>query len=201
MNKKLFKIGLIMVVVLSLTGCFGNKMKNAKTVNIQKGTAKAEVTYPDDGEHQLLSVGSTQIIKNEKENFKIIVGFENRTISEQKKQRARFKKGTGPIFKDVEYNGYKGYAQISKVSGSTQVYLFVDTKNDVVLSAKISSVDLNKTIDDLLDKKTGQIKKGKKAEDALFNKKGVQEILKTLKYEQVKETSKPKTKKKKTTSA
>ena len=65
-------------------------------------------------------------------------------------------------------------------------------KDDVVFSAKLSSVDLDMRISELLDKKTGQIKKGKKAEDSLYNIKEVQEILKTVKYSKVKEKSKAK---------
>ena len=191
MKKNGIKILVLLVLSLSLTGCFG-RMKNPKTVEVIKGANKMEVTYPDNKDNELMTVGNTQIIKNAKLNYKIICGFENRTIKEQNEQRKRLEKGNSTIIKDVNFNGYKGYAQISKITGSSQVYLYVNKKDDVVFSAKLSSVDLDMRISELLDKKTGQIKKGKKAEDSLYNIKEVQEILKTVKYSKVKEKSKAK---------
>ena len=193
MKKNGIKILVLLVLALSLTGCFG-KMKNPKTVDVIKGTNKMEITFPDNKDNELMTVGSTQIIKNAKLNYKIICSFENRTIKEQNEQRKRLEKGNSTIIKDVNFNGYKGYAQISKITGSSQIYLYVNKKDDVVFSAKLSSVDLDKRINELLDKKTGQLKKGKKAEDALFNVKEVQEILKTVKYSKVKANTKVKEK-------
>ena len=178
--KTLLLILVLFVGLITVTGC--DKLKNPAagfknprsiTYKSEKGTLK--LTYDDDGTYEVIKNDPHETLKNKNANFRIDMEFSNNTLKQQETAKANFKKDKRYTIIDVEFNGYKGYAMVQNEFTTTNIYLTLDEKSEVISNIKVSPVMTNDAVK--------KLDSGTKPEDVLFNQEKVQKILKTVQYE------------------
>ena len=173
----LFLVAVLVLGVFALTGCKEDptkNFKNPKEITI-KSSKKGEtiVTYDDDGNYEVETYGDEKLLKNSEADFRITFRYATDTLKQVKDKETNFKKDKNwKVVSDLEYNGYKAFALISKTNASAEVYVFLDEDNEAVLRVNVShmkSHDYDKEIK-------------KDPAKLLFDKEKVQQTLKTVKY-------------------
>ena len=186
-TKIIFAIVLV-VGIFTLTGCgkkkaetkkeetkASSKFKNPKAIKLESDKGTVEVTYEDDGSIEESSAGSDQILKNADQNFRIFFEYGKKDVESQEKQKENYKKSESyDVIEDVKFGGYEGFAAVDKKYGTTQVFLYLDKENNVILVAKVSPVQSAKAAE--------AVESAKSAADVLYNLDDVQEILETITY-------------------
>ena len=171
-------IAILLVGVLTITGCKKDPtkdFKHPKTITVETKKGKTEITYDDNGNYEEDESMGAKILKNQKDDFRLYFEYADLTTKDAKTRLENFSKDKNyKIIKEVEFNGYKGFALIQKTYGTTQVYLYLDEANDVVFVVQVSPMNSS-------DYENG-IKEGTNPADALYNKTKVQQILKTITY-------------------
>ena len=179
--KKHFKLLLVLVMVATVfvaAGCSNDpaaKFKNPKTIEYKTEKGTIQLTYDDDGTYEVDKNDPYVVLKNKDANFRIDMDFSNNTVKEQETSKANFKKDKNYTITDnLKFNGYSGYAMTQNQYTTTNIYLVLDEKNDIVSNIKVSPV--------MTSTATEELDKGTKPVDVLFNQEKVQQILKTVKY-------------------
>lgn len=177
--KALIFILVLFVGVITITGCKKDPtagFKNPKTIQYKTSKGTLKLTYDDDGTYNVEKNDPYVILRNRDNNFRIDMDYDNSTVKEQQTTKENFKKNKDYIIiDDLELNGYKGFAMIQKEYTTTNIYLVLDEKNDIISNIKVSPV--------ITSDATDKLKKGTKPEDVVFNQEKVQQILKTVQYE------------------
>ena len=175
----LLLVAILFVGVFALTGCKKDPtkdFKNPKTITVETKKGTTKITYDDDGTYEEDESYDAKVLKNKDNDFRLYFEYADLTTKDAKTRLENFSKDKNyKIIKDVEFNGYKGFALTQKTYGSTQVYLYLDEAKDVVFVIQISPMNSS-------DYEKG-IKEGTNPEDALYKKEKVQQILKTITYE------------------
>lgn len=171
-------VAIFLVGILSLTGCKNDPtkdFKNPKTISLKTSKGTTNISYDDDGSYEEAESTDSKILKNSDNNFRITFEYKDLTVKDAKTRESNFKKDKNyKVISDVEFNGYKGFVLVDKRYASSQVYLYLDEEKNVVLSAQVSPMKTTETEEEL--------KKASNPEDVLYNKKQVQQILKTITY-------------------
>lgn len=182
MKKILKSLLLITIILIISTGC--NKkdpttkdFKNPKTISFEEEKGKIELSYDDNGnyeEQDYVSGKAGKILKNKENNFRMAIEFYEQSSRELEKTKKLLEDSNNRIIFDVEFRNMKGFALISKTDGTTDIYLYANKKSDVIVNIRISSIEKR------------DLKNVKDMKEVLFNQEEVQQILKTIKYNQTK---------------
>lgn len=174
MNKKFKILGIltIFIAIFVLSGCSGRLVKNPRIISVKTDKGVATLTYDDNGLYQLNNLANNYFLQNEADNFSIFISSYTKEKKEHDENKNDFKNDKKAKYLDsIKINGYTGYGRITKENGNTELYIFLDNKNNIALCIRISAVN------------TKKIKKDEKhPENMLYNKKEIKEILNTLEY-------------------
>ena len=169
-------IAALVLGVFALTGCKEDptkNFKNPKEIKVKSSKGETVITYDDDGNYETETYGDEKLLKNSEDDFRITFRYATDTLKQVKDKETNFKKDKNwKVISDLEFNGYKGFALISKSNASAEVYVILDEDSEAVLRVNVSHVkshDYDKEI------------KNDPAE-LLYNKEKVQQTLKTVKY-------------------
>ena len=100
--------------------------------------------------------------------------FKNYTKDQLEIIKQNFLKSNDFKVENVKVGKYKGYLLSNKKDGNSIVYLNIDDKENVVLSANMNAV--------YSDKLKEKIKKGTSAEKIIYNLTEVKSILRSIEY-------------------
>ena len=183
--KKTLLFLILFIGLTTITGCIKRnptaKFKNPKTIEYKTDKGSIKLSYDDDGTYEVYKNIPYIVLKNKDSNFRIDIDYSNNTIKQQEESKKLFKKNSKYLIIDnIKFNGYKGYAMVQKQYTTTNIYLVLDKKNNIISNIKVSPVITSNAIKEL-NKKT-------KPEDVLYKQEKVQQILKTIQYK--KETQK-----------
>ena len=180
--KKILKTLFILTIIIVISaGCekkdpLLKNFKNPKTIEFESDKGKIEISYDDDGnyeEQDYTSEKPGKILKNKEENFRIALEFYEQSSKELDKTKNLLEQANSRKIFDVEFRGIKGFASISKQDGTTDIFLYAYHKNDIIINIRISSLEKREITEN-------------NVEDILYNNEKVQQILKTIKYSQIK---------------
>ena len=175
---KYFTLVLVIALAFIITGCNNDNpassFKNPKDLSITKDKTKVSITYDDDGTYRVNKVNkSDKVLISSEKGFRIELMYGTQNVKQQKKYKKYADNDKNyTVIDNVKFGRYEGYVSIHKEYATADLFLYLD--KDVVTNIRISttkSSDVEKAL------------KTKSAEDVLYNKSEVQQILKTIKYE------------------
>lgn len=173
MKKSYVLLFILLVSVTLLSGC-DRLVKNPRTISVKTDKGVATITYDDNRQYQLNGLANNYFLQNNALNFSMFISNYTGKKDEQDKLKKEFKEDKDSKYLEkVKINKYSGFGRINKKTGATDLYIYLDKKNNIILCIKINATD------------TKKIKKDeKKPENMVYNKEEIKEILNTLKYKE-----------------
>ena len=178
---KYFTLALLVVFVFIITGCNSDdptsNFKNPKDLSITKNKTEVSITYDDDGTYRVNKVNkSDKVLISSKKEFRIELMYGTQNVKQQKKYKKYAANDKNyNVIDNVEYGKYKGYVSISRKYATADLFLYLD--KNTVTNIRISTTKSSKVEKAL---------KTKEAQDVLYNRQEIQDILNTIKYKKVK---------------
>ena len=171
MNKKNIIILILLIVpIILLTGC-DKLVHNPRTIKVKTDKGNATLVYDDSRQFQLNSLANNYFLQNSALNFTMFISNYTGKQEDHEKQKKEFAEDKDSKYLEkVKINKYTGYGRVNKKTAATELYIYLDKKNNIVLCIKINATDGKK------------LKKQKNIEDTFLKKKEIKEILDTLKY-------------------